>query len=132
MCEASSLHPYRAAQRGDIAKIGSVPGHPMRGMFEDGKEIKDGPESGNNQPPDRALLVCAQRGASLFIENLKFMLNSKLHNSEFANAENIECTFHTPLREYAVGDGFVMRNGVLIPLVDILDGTRVRFGMAFA
>ena len=132
MCEASSLHPYRKAITGDIAKVGSVPGYPMRGLFEDGKEIKEGPEVGDHQPPDRALLVCGRAGATLFIERMKFMLSSKMHNSEFANAENIECTFHTAEREFAVGDGFVMRNGLLIPLVDILDGTRVRFGMAFA
>lgn len=132
MCEASSLHPFREARRGDIAKIGTVPGHSMRGLFEDGKEIKAGPQHGDRQPLDRALLVCAQPGATLFIERMKFILSSRLHNSEFANEENLEATFVMHGREYAVGDGFTMRNGVLIPLTEIVDGTRVRVGMAFA
>lgn len=134
MCEASTLYPYREARRGDIAKVGTVPGYRMRGLFEDGKTIMEGPQAGSRyrQPLDRALLVCPQPGATLFIEKMKFILSSRMHNSEFANEENIEAMFVMRGHELAVGDGFQMRNGVLIPLTEIEDGSRVRIAMAFA
>ena len=125
MCEASSNHPFREARRGDITKVGSVPGYDMKGLFEDGKPIGEGPAS------TRALLVCANRGAVLFIERIKFILSSRMHNSEFANAEDIECAFHTDNYEFRPHDGFVMKNGVLIPLSEIENGTRVRIAMPF-
>jgi len=121
------MYDFRDARRGEIAQIGTVPRTTMRGLFEDGRPI-----IGTGKGPKAAKLVCVKGGATLFIERIKFMLSSKMHNSEFANAENIECSFHTNNAEFAVGDGFVMRNGVLIPLTDILDGTRVRCGLAFA
>jgi len=120
------MYEFRHAKHGEITQIGTVPGHPMKGLFEDGKPI-----IGSGKRPNAAKLVCTERGAVLFIERIKFMLSSKMHNSEFANAENIECAFHTENREFAVGDGFIMRNGVLIPLTEIVDGTRVRCGLAF-
>lgn len=121
MCEASSLYPYREARRGTIAKVGTVPGYSMRGLFEDGKTI------GGHNP---AKLVCAQNGAIMFIEKMNLIM--RLHNSEFHNEVNLECMFHTEGKELGVGDGFEMKNGVLIPLTDIIDGTRVRHLLAFA
>lgn len=123
MCEASTSYSFRDARNGDITKVGTVPGYNMKGLFEDGKPIGNG--------PGRALLVCTQRGALLFIERIKFILSSRMHNSEFANAENIECEFHTDNYEFRPRDGFRMSNGVLIPLTEIEDGTRVRIRTPF-
>lgn len=134
MCEASTYHPYREARNGDIAKLGTVPGYPMKGLFEDGKIIKEGPEEGSRrgQPLDRALLVCARNGARIFIERMNLILNSRMHNYEFAKAENYECRYVMAGREFARGDGFEMQNGVLVPLTELVDGMRVRIGLAFA
>jgi hypothetical protein len=134
MCEASSLYPFREARKGDIAKIGTVPNLSMKGLFEDGKVIKEGPQVGSRyrQPADRALLVCAQNGARIFIERMNLILNSRMHNYEFARAENYECQFYMTGREFAEGDGFKMQNGVFVPLTELVDGTRVRIERAFA
>ena len=134
MCEASSLYPYREARAGDIAKLGTVPGYPMKGLFEDGKTIMEGPEVGSRrrQPVGRALLVCANNGARIFIERMNLIINSRMHNYEFAKAENYECRFVMSGHEFAKGDGFEMQNGVLVPLTELVDGTRVRIERAFA
>ena len=131
MCEASTLYPFREARKGDIAKLGTVPGYPMKGLFEDGKMIMDGPE-GRRHLGRRALLVCAQNGARIFIERMNLILNSRMHNYEFAKAENYECRFVMRGHEFAEGDGFEMQNGVLVPLTELVDGMRVRIERAFA